>query len=339
MMTTSEPVGRINRIPSAPPLDAADLDWLIEQYLDDRRIKVVAKTIQSYECRLRIVIEWWQEVGPTQNFMLHAADLIKFEHYLRDKASTNTGQPLSYTYRKGVLQSLREALCWAYQQGYVTKDYSHWVPAAHGAKKRRHAANEDDLLRLLAECDNSSRRIRDRAIIAIFIGMGLRCAEVSNLKVEHIHFAEDLSGYANVRGKRTKANPTGERDSAFDSATGAMISDYIGTLLYTTGPLFVSYRDVPLKPYTLYGIVKKLIIRAGLEDKIQACHDLRRAFATYYARNKKGADSADLRRRQLGHASYSQTTDYTLYEIDDIRRDIVSPVSNFQAYMSAAAPK
>ena len=36
---------------------------------------------------------------------------------------------------------------------------------------------------------------------------------------------------------------------------------------------------------------------------------------------------ADLRRRQLGHASYSQTTEYTLYDVDDIRLDIVSPVS------------
>ena len=58
-----------------------------------------------------------------------------------------------------------------------------------------------------------------------------------------------------------------------------------------------------------------------------ACHDLRRAFTTYYARNRRGSDSADRLRRQLGHASYNQTADYALLDVDDIRKDLISPVS------------
>lgn len=134
-----------------------------------------------------------------------------------------------------------------------------------------------------------------------------------------------------------KANPTGTRLAAFEAATGKLIAEHITTLAHATGPLFVSYRGIPVEGYTLYGIVKKLIKRAGLEDKIQACHDLRRAFTTYYARNKKGSDSADLRRRQLGHASYSQTTDYTLYEIDDIRRDIISPIGLWEGHQTTVS--
>ena len=182
------------------------------------------------------------------------------------------------------------------------------------------------MLRLLGECDNSPRRVRDRAIVAVFIGMGLRRAEVSNLNVEDIIFADDYGGHAHVHGKRTRATPDGKREAAFDGATGKLIAEHIAAQGTATGPLFVSYRGKPVKTYTLYGIVKKLIVRAGLEGQIQACHDLRRAFTTFYARQKKGADSADLRRRQLGHSDYSQTADYTLYEIDDIRHDIVSPM-------------
>lgn len=318
---------RITRSPAVPAIDGRDLDWLIEQYLDNRRPKVDAKTAHTYECRLRLVIDWWREAGPAQQWRLTASSLEALEYYLRNRASANSGRPLAYTYRSGILQSLREVLRWANENGYLRSDYSHWVPVAQGSKTKRRAANEEELLRLLCECDNSPRRIRDRAIIAIFVGMGLRCVEVANLKVEDVEFQPDGSGYARVLGKRTRANPTGQRDAAFEAATGQLIADHIATLAATTGPLFVSYRGIPVEPYTLYGIVKKLIKRAGLEDRIQACHDLRRAFTTYYARNKRGSDSADLRRRQLGHASYSQTTDYTLYEIDDIRRDIVSPVS------------
>lgn len=317
---------RINRLPAVPAIEGHDLDWLIDQYLDDRKPLVDAKTFSAYACRLRILILWWSDVGPTQQWRLKAADLTAFERYLRTRPSTNSGNPLSYTYRAGILQSLREVFRWATENGYIKNDYSGWVPAAQGGKKKRRAANEDELLCLLAECDNSPRHVRDRAIVAVFIGMGLRRVEVSNLRVEDVHFAGDCSGYANVRGKRTKAILDGQREAAFDAATGRLIAEHIAAEGRTTGPLFVSYRGKPVATYTLYGIVKKLIKRAGLETRIQACHDLRRAFTTYYARSKPGTDSADLRRRQLGHSAYSQTADYTLYDVDDIRQDIVSPL-------------
>lgn len=331
-------VERITRLPAVPAIDGRDLGWLIEQYLDDRLARVDAKTHGAYECRLRIVVEWWTGVGPPQHWRLQAADLEALERYLRTRPSANSGQPLAYTYRAGILQSLREVLRWASERGYIKNDYSGWVPAAQGGKTKRHAANEDELLRLLAECDNSPRRVRDRAIVAVFIGMGLRRAEVSNLLVEDVHFAGDASGHADVRGKRTRANPDGKREAAFDAATGKLIAAHIDGQGTNAGPLFVSYRGKPVATYTLYGIVKKLIRRAGLEGKIQACHDLRRAFTTYYARQKQGAASADLRRRQLGHSEYSQTADYTLYEIDDIRHDIVSPVGLLVAHIGASKP-
>lgn len=319
-------VDSITRSPATPSIDGHDLGWLVDQYLDDRRARVDAKTHSAYACRLRIVLEWWSDVGSGLRWQLKANDLDAFEVYLRQRPSANSGKPLAYTYRAGILQSLREVLRWASGCGYLKNDYSGWVPSAQGGKKKRRAANEREMLRLLAECDNSPRRVRDRAIVGVFIGMGLRRAEVSNLKVEDVHFAEDGSGHVDVRGKRTKANPDGRREAAFDVATGRLIAEHITAQATAAGPLFVSYRGKPVATYTLYGIVKKLIARAGLEGEIQACHDLRRAFTTYYARHKKGADSADLRRRQLGHSDYSQTADYTLYEIDDIRHDIVSPV-------------
>lgn len=334
---TPSDVDCIARSPIMPAIDGRDLDWLIAQYLDNRRTKVDAKTAHTYECRLRLVVEWWGEVGPAQGWRLKAPDLDLLEYHLRNKASANSGRPLAYTYRSGILQSLREVLRWACENGYLKNDYSGWVPAAYGSKTKRRAANEDDLLRLLAECDNSPRRIRDRAIIAIFVGMGLRCGEVTNLNVENLEFQPDYSGHAHVVGKRTKANTSGKRDAAFEPATGKMIAEHVAMLGISAGPLFVSYRGHPCEPYTLYGIVKKLIKRAGLEDQIQACHDLRRAFATYHARNRPGSDSAHKRQLQLGHASYSQTAEYELFDVEDIRRDIVSPLSLLEGRQLSAS--
>src|SRR5688572_2411405 len=128
-MTDSDPPfplsahDRITRSPAMPAIDASALDWLIEQYLDNRRAKVDSKTMKSYECRLRLVTEWWLTVGPSKGWLLRAPDLEALEYHLRNKVSANSGNPLSYTYRGGILQSLREVLRWASENGYLKKDY------------------------------------------------------------------------------------------------------------------------------------------------------------------------------------------------------------------------
>jgi site-specific recombinase XerD len=91
--------------------------------------------------------------------------------------------------------------------------------------------------------------------------------------------------------------------------------------------LFIGQRGKRLTGQGVYKVVKTAIAEAHLQNQIIGPHDLRRAFATYYRRNRGDKQSADLLRRQLGHAGYAQTDEYTLLEVDDIRLDLVSPVA------------
>lgn len=329
-MSAALPAEAIHRKPHTPALDARDLAWLLEQFVTDRRTKLDnQKTVDTYECRLRWLDDWWQGRGPLQSWLLQASDLVAFERYLRSARSSATERPLSWGYRSGILFTLRESLAWAYAAGYTDRNYATWVPNAHGGPPKRKAASVTALTQLLIEAGKSRRgvRTRDRAMLAMFVGMGLRRVEIANVRVEELVFMADLSGYALIHGKRTKANPTGEREAAFDAATGAIVAEHIDACGYGDGPLFRNKFGAGLSTNGVYQVVKAIIHRAGLWREIQACHDLRRGFTTYYARTKPGADSADRRRRQLGHARYSQTTEYTLYDVDDIRQDLVSPVS------------
>jgi integrase/recombinase XerD len=222
----------------------------------------------------------------------------------------------------------REALKWSQDNGYLDRAYTKWVPKADGAPPKRRAAQIASLHRLLEVAGQGLDPLRDRAIIAMLMGMGLRRLELSNLNIEELVIEADYSGYAlGVVGKRTKANPTGEREAAFDSATGKIIVAYLDSCGRSNGPLFVGKRGNRLSGSGIYRMVKLVIAKAELESQIVGPHDLRRAFATYYRRSRKDKISADLLRRQLGHASYSQTDEYTLLEIDDIRVDLVSPLS------------
>jgi integrase/recombinase XerD len=318
----------IHREPSIPTLDALDLNWLIGEYISYQRTQLDNQmTVTCYACKLRWFTDWWQMIGAGQQWLLHQSDLEAFEHWLRHAESARTHRGLSWHSRNDVLRRLREMFHWAAQRDYTERDYAEWVPKADGGPPKRRAAGIAALVRLLEEAGDSATGSRDRAMIAMLMGMGLRRGEVVNLNVEDVVIEADRSGYAHVHGKRTKANSSGERDAAFDAATGRILTAYLDATNYRHGPLFRGPSNKRLSAQGVYRRVKTIIERAGLEDQIIACHDLRRAFTTYYARNRRGSDSADRLRRQLGHASYSQTADYALLDVDDIRKDLISPVS------------
>lgn len=319
--------GTIHREPSIPTLYAADLNWLIAQYLSWQRTQLDQQsTVDCYACKLRWFTEWWEEKGPTKEWLLQQSDLEIFERYLRGARSELTKRPLSWHTRNDVLRRLREMFHWACAKTYTEKDYAEWIPKADGGPPKRHAASFAALMKLLAEAGNSTNAQRDRAIIAMMMGMGLRRIEIVNLDVTDVVIEADHSGYANVRGKKTPANASGQRQAVFDAATGRIVAVHLDAAGYYKGPLFRTSKDTRMNTQAVHRATKKLIEAAGLEDEIQACHDLRRAFATFSARYSKGTDAADRRRRQLGHAKFSQTADYELLDVEDLRVDFISPL-------------
>jgi integrase/recombinase XerD len=329
----SEDVGQINLSPRVPALNGAHLNWLMDQYISACRTRLDHQvTVDGYEYQLLWFKHWWEEDGGVRQWLLRADDLIRFEKYLRTVISPATKRRLSYHTRATIVKRLREALHWAQVQGYLDRDYTKWVPKADGAPPKRKAAQISALTTLLEVAGQGREPLRDRSIVAMLMGMGLRREELSKLDIEEVVIEADFSGYAPVVGKRTKANPSGEREAAFDSATGTIIVAYLDADGRSSGPLFVGQRGSRLTGQGIYIMVKKIIARANLESQIIGPHDLRRAFATYYRRARGDKQSADLLRRQLGHAGYSQTDEYTLLDVNDIRLDMISPVALAAAY-------
>jgi site-specific recombinase XerD len=80
----------------------------------------------------------------------------------------------------------------------------------------------------------------------------------------------------------------------------------------------------------VYKIVKATVRAAGLEQDMEACHDLRRAFASHFAATNPGETYADSLRRQLGYARFSQTTEYIKHDVTVLRQHIVSPLALFE---------
>lgn len=159
------------------------------------------------------------------------------------------------------------------------------------------------------------RALRDRAILEILYGSGLRVSELTGLDMTGIDTAEQM---VHVYGKRRK-----ERVVPYGSKAREALENYWPVrqrILERAGSaasrkaVFLNGKGGRLTPRTVFNIVRKYA-RLLTDNLDLHPHSLRHAFATHLL-----ADGADLRAIQelLGHASLSTTQRYTHATIDQL---------------------
>lgn len=306
-------------------LDARHLTLLIDRWLSTRRVR--PSTLIAYRDKIKCFTVWWESEGPARDWHLTRDALQEFELYLSRLPSKRSGEPLTYSSRHAVIRALRMMFKWAARTDRTVRNYGEWVPWPDGATPLRRSVTIEHLQRLMLAATESHMPFRDQAILAFFIGTGCRICEVSTLRVADLQLFADGSGSAAVTGKHTKSNPTGQRLIAFDAVTGGYLIRYMDAKPLT-GALWRSQKRGALCQTAIYEVVRRAIRRSGLTEHVRGCHDLRRAFATILGLLYPESPAwADMIRRQLGHQHYTQTAAYTLYEVDDIRERIVTPLA------------
>jgi integrase/recombinase XerD len=147
--------------------------------------------------------------------------------------------------------------------------------------------------------------LRDRALLEVMYGCGLRASEAIGLEISDVDLRR---GFVRPHGKGSK-----ERIVPLGRKAIAAISVYLrGGRPKLVGEgheakLFVNFRGGPLSRQGLYKIVQRHARAAGLDGKLSP-HTLRHSFATHLL-----AGGCDLRAVQemLGHADISTTQMYT----------------------------
>ena len=146
---------------------------------------------------------------------------------------------------------------------------------------------------------------RDRALLEVLYGCGLRASEASGLTLDRVSF--DL-GVLRVLGKGSKERlvPFGARARA---ALEAWIAHGRPRLAggRTTPSLFLTRAGLPMRREDVWRSVRRHLRRAGIAADAST-HTLRHSFATHLLEG-----GADLRSVQemLGHASVQTTQIYT----------------------------
>ena len=146
--------------------------------------------------------------------------------------------------------------------------------------------------------------VRDRAILELLYGCGLRVSELCGLRISQVYLNE---GFVRVVGKGDKERlvPLGEPAADAFRAWLDIRPDPAEAAFQDSA--FLNLRGTPLSRVSVFKMIKKQALLAGVDKEISP-HSFRHSFATHLI-----AGGADLRivQEMLGHESILTTEIYT----------------------------
>ena len=200
---------------------------------------------------------------------------------------------------------------------YIEQDPSELLESPKKAHHLPEVLTLEEIEQMISALDMSKAEShRNRAIIEILYGSGLRVSELVNLHLSDIYRSE---GYMRIIGKGNKQRLV---------PLSSVANEWLGYWLEDRAKLDVKpeFSDIAflnrygrqLTRAMIFTIIKQLAHAAGIQKTISP-HTLRHSFATHLLQN-----GADLRIIQdlLGHEDITTTEIYTHIEISDLRAAI-----------------
>ena len=223
---------------------------------------------------------------------------------------------LSQLYEKGLsktsvarsLAAVRSLYRWLAQEGMVEQNPAALVSTPKLPKKLPRVPTLEEMNSVL---DGNMPEIaafpeRDRLILELLYGCGIRNSELVGINLDHIHLKNEI---LLVRGKGSK-----ERYVPFGDAVNSALAAYLPVRQQvlaerrkTLPALLINTRGGRLTTRSVGRIIKKIAVAKGLSPDVHP-HTLRHAFGTHMLE-----EGADLRAIQelLGHERLSTTQRYT----------------------------
>lgn len=175
--------------------------------------------------------------------------------------------------------------------------------------------SEDEVEALLDAPDTSTwLGVRDRAILELLYGTGLRNQELRRLTLDEVDLERSEIRLRRGKGNKGRVVPLGEEAVAWLERYLERSRPLL-VRMPTDRTVFLSARGLLMPSMTLGGVVRRAARRAGLDKKVTP-HVLRHCYATHLLRAGAGVRHVQA---LLGHASLATTQRYTKVEVSDLR--------------------
>lgn len=239
-----------------------------------------------------------------------AADI---ETYLSSIAADG----LSARSQARLLSALRSFFDWCVQEGDIKENPCDHIDPPKTGRYLPAVLSVAEVEAILESVDlKAPSGQRDRAILEVLYGCGLRVSEASGLRVSHLFLDK---GFIDVIGKGDKQRIVPIGEVAADA-----VRNYLGTRPVPSGRayedfLFLNRFGKPLSRVSIFNLVKRQAMVAGIHKEISP-HTFRHSFATHLIEN-----GADLRivQEMLGHESILTTEIYTHIDTSTWQADIL----------------
>jgi integrase/recombinase XerC len=300
----------------SPAATAESLDALAAGYLGVLANERGASThtLRAYQREIENFVAWMQE-----SYAGLTVDIIEHTH-IRAYLGALYERGLSKASAARALAAIRSWFKWLARKGHIEQNAASLVSTPKLPKHLPRVPSIEQMNRVVDSVrdDAASWPARDRAILEMLYGCGIRNAELTGLNLKDIHWANEA---VLVRGKGQKQRyvPLGDAAAqalrAYLAERSARLAAASADKSIETLALFLnlqlrglgSVSNARLTTRSVGRIVKRIAVVRGLSADVHP-HTLRHAFGTHLLE-----EGADLRAIQelLGHERLSTTQRYT----------------------------
>lgn len=295
---------------------SSPLEGQISSFLDHLTVErgLSDNTIQAYRRDLRRYAGWLGERGVSDALDVDGTAAAEFVGYVSGLRGED-GRPYAASSSARALSAVR-----AFHRFLAAEDRTGEDPTAGVVRPKvprglPHPLDVDEVKRLLeTPAGAEPPALRDRAMLELLYGAGLRISELVALDVDDVELDEEP--YVRVLGKGGK-----ERTVPLGRYACSAVDTYLRTgrpalaSKRSRAALLLNQRGGRLTRQGCAQILKTYARRAGIQSRVTP-HTLRHSFATHLL---EGGADVRVVQELLGHSSVATTQIYTLVTQQHLR--------------------
>ena len=283
--------------------------------------------IKSFSTYLRI-----ERSLSTNTIESYSNDLNKLSDFLTPKSIsatkvrlndlkdfiTSISEILSETSQSRIISAIKSFYKFLLIENLIQTDPSENLVSPKIGRKLPNVLTIEEINLIINSVESNNVGIRNRAIIEIIYGCGLRVSELTNLLLSNLFLKQ---GYIKIVGKGNKERLSPIGSLAIDSLNDFLTNVRPGLKINNkfSDNVFINNRGTSLSRSMIFKMIKKYTLKANINKDISP-HSLRHSFATHLVEG-----GANLRAVQeiLGHSSITTTEIYTHLDSNYLRSNLI----------------
>lgn len=274
-------------------------------------VRLSEKTVKAYKFDLKYFVEFMLKNGKANVFEIQKEDI---EAFLATIPHSKSGSMANYN-RK--VFSLRSFFKFLERRGLKDNPTNEFKPTKDHIRQISYLSEVErqELIEAVQRTATRFYKLRDLAIISLFLNVGIRVSELTGLEIKDIDLRDEGVSYIKVNRKG------GSQDRLpISQQVAVRIKAYLAKRGSSSeSSLFLGRRGTVIRSNTVYHLVRMYLRRAGIKKEKMGPHILRHTVGVSLLR--KGVDLVTIQ-RILGHKKLDTTSIYLHIEPEDIERAV-----------------